>query len=173
MLLHATIQIGNESGVRQLLQRGVDVFSIYDQRTALERAIMSNNLEILCTILYYSGYHHLMFNSQSAFLYSIHCQCSTDIQKTLIEYEEDMNDGFGNLTTLYWAIFYESPLILDIIERGGDINNFSDETNVISFALWTNCNPEIFKVNILTISNVLINIKTISTLNKRLPLEVF
>lgn len=146
LLIHATIQIGNGNGLNHLLKRGVDVFSIYDQRTPLERAILSNNLEILCTILYYGGYHHTMFNGQSAFMYSFHCQCSIEIQKVLIEYEDDMNGCFGNLSTLFWAIFYESPLILEIIERGGDINNFSGETNVISFALWTNCNAEIFKV---------------------------
>lgn len=147
IVLHSAIQIGNENALKNILECGIDVFSVYDQHTPFEKAIMSNNLEILCTILYYDGYHPVMFNGQSAFLYSIHCQCSIEIQKTLIEYEDDMNECFGNLTTVFWAIFYESPLILEIIERGGDINNFSDETNIISFALWSNCNSDIFKVN--------------------------
>lgn len=125
------------------------VFSKYDQRTLLERTIILNNLEILCAILYYGGYHHYVFNGQSAFLYSMQCRCSEDIQKTLIEYEEDLNEHFGNWPLLYWAVSYESPIILDIIERGGDINYFAEETNVITYSFRINCNAEIFKVKII------------------------
>lgn len=149
LIAHATIQSGNEDAFKQLLARKVHVLSKYDHRTLFERAITVNNLEILCTILYYGGYHHYVFNGQSAFLYSMQCRCSKNIQKTLIEYEEDLNECFGNWPLLYYAVCYGSPIISDIIERGGDVNFFVEETNVISYSFRTNCNPEIFKVKLI------------------------
>lgn len=88
--------------------------------TPLEDAIRCNNLEIICMLLYYGGYTNNMENNLTSFMFSIICQCSEDIQRILMEYETDYNLCCDNDSTLFMALKYHSPLILDLIERGTD-----------------------------------------------------
>lgn len=151
--LHTAIEYHNLNTVTTLLREGVDVFLIHQGRTPFERAIESNNLDILCAILFYGGYHHYIFNGQSAFLYSICCNCTIEIQKLLLNYEDNVNERFQDLSTLYWAIFYGTVIIQDILQNGGNINethanNKWQETNVISYAFWNHLSPNNFKVKV-------------------------
>lgn len=146
LLLYVLIQNGEEKDLKTLLQSGIDVFSSFREFTPLEMAITCNNLEKLCTILYFNGYHHITRSGCSPFLLSIQYGCSEHMQNLLLDYEDNFNEPFQDLTILFYAISYKSPVILEIVDRGGDLNYFHEDKNIISHSLRNTCPPEIFKV---------------------------
>ncbi|KAJ8944677.1 hypothetical protein NQ318_015885 [Aromia moschata] len=146
-LLHVAIHFEREEIAHQLILRGSDV-SAFDiiGNTPLEEAIRCNNLELVCMLLYYGAYTNNLENNLTSFMYSIICQSSQDIQRILMEYETDFNLCCNSTSILFFAIKYNSPVTLDIIERGANVNYCHGIHNAISLAMYCECDSDVFRL---------------------------
>lgn len=143
---HLLIQMGAE----------VDAFSLDDYNTPLHEAVIHSDYEMVSMFLHHDadpGY--LSSGNLSALMLAVDVNADVEMQKLLLEYEVDLNrtSEHGDCTLLL-ALKRQSPIVMDIIEKGGGLTHFTDARDTLAVllnypdtdvfkAVWSKCSRDI------------------------------
>lgn len=126
-----------------LIEKGADVNAGYEyvSVTPLHLAVDTSNYEMVAMLLYYGADTDVVtVKGKTPFMMALENE-NVEIQELLLEYEVDFDrtDNEGK-TTLQLAYHNHSPVIVDIIERGTDVN-YASEMMIAALT----CNSNLFK----------------------------
>lgn len=122
----------------QLILKGAEV-NRADKwgHTPLHEAARHSNYEAVCLLLHHDADANAACKQlMTPFMLAVHEDVDIRIQKLLLEYEGDINrtDRSGS-NSLLLALEGESQMILEILERGADVNRFTEGRNALDLAL--------------------------------------
>lgn len=146
--LRLAITQGNVVKAHKLIKKGA-TSSNFNNNEFLKLAILHNNLEIVCMLLYYCPSIDYFTECCSPLRYAIMKRRSADIQRILLDYE-DFSIQY-NKPTLFIAVHFKSPVIIDMIEKGLAVEpfyNYCAFNNIVIHAMEMNLNIEAVKVSI-------------------------
>lgn len=144
--LHAAVK-NKPDVVKLLIEQGADINAASEDCAPLHIAVEEKNYEIVCMLLYY-GADASIRNDRgfTPFMLAAFLNTKLEIQELLLEYEVDVNlrccHGFNN--TLLLAMYSQSPICLDLIDRGADLHYSRGISNVVNF-LFTYSDNSIFE----------------------------
>lgn len=133
---------------RLLIEKGADINALdFDLYGPLHEAVLHSGFEMVAMLLYYGADANcLSLHGLTPFMLSVNYNVDINIQRLLLEYEADLNrvadDGYS---TLLLALNSKSPLVADIIERGGNVNYSVPESNALELSLHLQ-NNAVFKM---------------------------
>lgn len=158
-LLRIAIQENDVDMTHRMIKHGANLDWLDSIGCApIEDALRSNNLEMICMLLYYGGYTNNLANNVTSFMFSIISRCTEEVQSTLMEYEADYNICSNNETTLYLAVKYRSPLFFELLKRGADPNFFKISHKGLEIgvlvAIEAGCDVKIVRVSHLRFSHL-------------------
>lgn len=123
---------------KEIIHRGADI-NVSDKYgyTPLHEAVLYSNYEAICMLLYYNADASAVCKQLiTPFMLAVHKNVDLRIQKLLLNYEIDINRTCrAGCNSLLLALDSGSEIILDLLERGANVNEYSEGKNALDLVL--------------------------------------
>lgn len=137
------VRLGDVHLAHEILKKGVDDINAQDNYlcTALHYSCCNVSCEMLDLLLYYGADPSIRnLSNETFFMCFLMCPHPTkrlsEYQRNMIDFETDMNEiNTRGVSTLFLAIKSETPVVEEIINRGADVNYFTEDCNALRLSL--------------------------------------
>lgn len=135
--LHFAVRKQNEI-TKKLIQKGAKVNATDTfGNTALHEAVAYNNYDAVCLLLSYEADVNAACSRRiTPLMLAVYKNVDIRIQKILLDRETNINrTNADGCSILHFALQGTSAIVTDLLERGADVNQYTESRNALDLAL--------------------------------------